>query len=87
MGPGTYQRDGVSVVIPDQQPVRIDGSLLDELSNQYVITAGSKGMQESAILFKYSVRVALNPIISTVGGLLPAIISGETLTAIVLSLR
>ena len=30
--------------------------------------------------------MALNPIISTVGGLLPAIISGETLTAIVLSL-
>ena len=62
------------------------GSLLDELSKQYVITARSKGMQERAILFKYPVRVALNPIISSVGGLLPAIISGETLTAIVLSL-
>ena len=62
------------------------GSLLDELSKQYVITARSKGMQERAILFTYPVRVALNPIISTVGGLLPAIISGETLTAIVLSL-
>ena len=61
-------------------------SLLDELSKQYVITARSKGMQEGAILFKYPVRVALNPIISTVGYLLPAIISGETLTAIVLSL-
>ncbi len=62
------------------------GSLLDELSKQYVITARSKGMQERAILFKYPVRVALNPIISSIGGLLPAIISGETLTAIVLSL-
>ena len=61
-------------------------SLLDELSKQYVITARSKGMEEGAILFKYPVRVALNPIISTVGYLLPAIISGETLTAIVLSL-
>ena len=61
-------------------------SLLDELSKQYVITARSKGMQERAILFKYPVRVALNPIISTVGYLLPAIISGETLVAIVLSL-
>ena len=62
------------------------GALLDELSKQYVITARSKGLQEGAILFKYPVRVALNPIISTVGGILPAIISGETLTAIVLSL-
>ena len=61
-------------------------SLLDELSKQYVITPRSKGMQERAILFKYPVRVALNPIISTVGYLLPAIVSGETLTAIVLSL-
>ena len=43
------------------------GSLLDELSKQYVITARSKGMQERH-LFKYPVRVALNPIISTVGG-------------------
>ena len=61
-------------------------TLLDELGKQYVITARSKGMQERAILFKYPVRIALNPIISTVGWLLPAIISGEALVAIVLSL-
>ena len=75
------------IVIGTAEVIRIlRGSLLDELSKQYVITARSKGMQERSILFKYPVRVALNPIISTVGGLLPAIISGETLTAIVLSL-
>ena len=62
------------------------GSLLDELGKQYVITARSKGMQERVLLFKYPVRMALNPIISTVGWLLPAIISGETLVSIVLSL-
>ena len=61
-------------------------SLLDEIRKQYVITARSKGLPERAILFRYPVRVALNPIISTVGALLPAIVSGETLTAIVLSL-
>ena len=61
-------------------------TLLDELGKQYVITARSKGMQERAILFKYPVRIALNPIISTVGWLLPAIISGEALVAVVLSL-
>ena len=43
-------------------------------------------MGERQLLIKYPVRVALNPIISTVGGLLPAIISGATLTSIVLSL-
>ena len=62
------------------------GSLLDELAKQYVITARAKGLNEGVILFKYPVRLALNPIISSVGGLLPAIVSGETLVAIVLSL-
>ena len=62
------------------------GSLLDELAKQYVITARAKGLHEGIILFKYPVRLALNPIISSIGGLLPTIVSGATLTSIVLSL-
>ena len=62
------------------------GCLLDELRKQYVITARAKGVKERALLFKYPVRVAINPIISTIGWILPAIVSGETITAIVLSL-
>lgn len=62
------------------------GCLLDELRKQYVITARAKGVKERNLLFKYPVRVAINPIISTVGWTLPGIISGETITAIVLSL-
>ncbi len=62
------------------------GCLLDELRKQYVITARAKGVAERKLLFKYPVRVAINPIISTIGWTLPAIVSGETLTAIVLSL-
>ena len=62
------------------------GSLLDELAKQYVITARAKGLHEGIILFKYPVRLALNPIISSIGGLLPAIVAGETLVSIVLSL-
>ena len=61
-------------------------SLLDELAKQYVITARAKGLHEGIILFKYPVRLALNPIISSIGGLLPTIVSGATLTSIVLSL-
>ncbi len=60
--------------------------LLDELRKQYVITARAKGVEEGALLFKYPVRIAINPIISTVGWTLPQIISGGTITAIVLSL-
>ena len=62
------------------------GCLLDELKKQYVITARAKGVAERALLFKYPVRVAINPIVSTIGWTLPAIVSGETITAIVLGL-
>ena len=62
------------------------GALLDELQKQYVVTARAKGQGELQLLFKYPIRVAINPLVSTVGYILPAIISGETLTSIVLSL-
>ena len=62
------------------------GMLLDELRKQYVITARTKGLSETKLLYEYPVRVALNPIISTIGWVLPAIVSGSTITAMVLSL-
>ena len=62
------------------------GSLLDELKKQYVVTARSKGAAERQLLFRYPVRVAINPIISTVGWLLPEIVSGATIVSLVLSL-
>lgn len=62
------------------------GSLLDELRKQYVTTARAKGVPERRLLLKYPVRVAVNPIISHIGYLLPTLVAGETLTSIVLSL-
>ena len=61
-------------------------SLLDELQKQYVITARSKGLEERRLLFKYPVRVALNPLISNLAWLFPLLISGGTIVAIVLGL-
>ena len=61
-------------------------TLLDELEKQYVITARAKGVREGSLLFKYPVRVAINPIISTVGWLLPVIVSGEIITSLVIGL-
>ena len=61
-------------------------SLLDEIKKQYVVTARTKGLKENNILIKYPVRLAINPIISSIGSVFPAIVSGEALTAIVLSL-
>jgi peptide/nickel transport system permease protein len=62
------------------------GTLLDELGQQYVETARAKGMPETRLIFKYPVRIALNPVVSTIGWLLPQMISGLTIVSIVLSL-
>ena len=61
-------------------------NLLDELKRPYVITARAKGLSETKLLMKYPVRVALNPFISTVGWILPTLVSGSTIISIVLSL-
>ena len=62
------------------------GNLLDELHKLYVIAARAKGVAPWRLLVKYPVRVALNPLISTVGWLLPAIIGGEVIVSVVLGL-
>lgn len=62
------------------------GCLLDELNKQYVITARAKGLEERTLLFKYPVRVAINPIISNISLVFPSIISGQIITTVVLSL-
>ncbi|MAF12253.1 ABC transporter permease [Candidatus Poribacteria bacterium] len=61
-------------------------NLLDELRKQYVMTARAKGLAYWRLLLKYPVRVALNPLVSTVGWVLPAIVSGSTITSVVLGL-
>lgn len=63
------------------------GNLLDELQKQYVITARAKGVSETRLLFKYPVRMALNPVLSTIGWILPAIFSGEVLVSLILGLQ
>lgn len=61
--------------------------MLDEIKKQYVITARAKGVGKTKLLFKYPVRAALNPIVSTIGWSLTSIFSGSTITAIVLNLQ
>jgi peptide/nickel transport system permease protein len=61
-------------------------TMLDELNRPYVQTARSKGLKEGKLLLKYPFRVAINPILSTIGWTLPAIFSGSTIVATVLQL-
>lgn len=61
-------------------------NLLDELKKPYVITAKAKGVRPLKLLFKYPVRIALNPFISGIGSIFPRLISGGAIVAIVMSL-
>lgn len=65
----------------------VRNNLLDELNKQYVITARAKGLSEWHLLLKYPVRMAINPLLSTVSWVLPGLVSGTVLIDIVLSLQ
>ncbi len=61
-------------------------NLLDELKKPYVTTARAKGLSEWRTILKYPVRVALNPLVSTIGWLLPALVSSSVIVSVVLNL-
>ena len=61
-------------------------TLLDELNKLYVTAARASGLSEFRLLIKYPVRMAINPIVSTIGWELTNIISGAPIVGIVLSL-
>ena len=61
-------------------------NLLDQLNQPYVDTARAKGLSEITLLIRYPIRVALNPFISTLGFVLPQLVSGSVIISIVLNL-
>jgi peptide/nickel transport system permease protein len=65
---------------------RLRANLLDELQKQYVTTAKAKGLSSGKALFKYPLRIALNPFIADIGNILPQIVSGAAIVSIVLGL-
>ena len=65
---------------------RLRANLLDELQKQYVTKARAKGMTEYKLVMKYPLRMALNFFIADIGSILPSVISGAEIVAVVLSL-
>lgn len=61
-------------------------NLLDELNKPYVETARAKGLPEWQLIMRYPVRIAVNPIVSTIGWTLPQLFSGSLIVATVMSL-
>ena len=64
----------------------VRNNLLDQLGQQYVVTARAKGLEESKLVRKYPVKIALNPLISDFGMLVYGIFAGQGLIGIVLGL-
>lgn len=62
------------------------GTLLDEIRKPYVDAARAKGLTERKLLYRYPVRIAINPLISTAGWLLVALFSGQVVVDIVLNM-
>jgi peptide/nickel transport system permease protein len=62
------------------------GNLIDVLGEPFVRTARSKGLRERTVLYKHAVRIAINPLISRIGMLLPRLLGAEIVTSIVLSI-
>jgi peptide/nickel transport system permease protein len=65
---------------------RLRANLLDELQKQYYVTALAKGLPRRRALWKYPLRMSLNPFISDIGNLLPQIVSGAAIVSVVMSL-
>jgi peptide/nickel transport system permease protein len=61
-------------------------NLLDELNKPYVVTARAKGLSEWRLVLRYPARLALNPLVSTIGWYLPALFSGSLIVATVMNL-
>ena len=61
-------------------------NLLDELNKPYVVTARAKGMKEWRLVLRYPVRLAFNPLVSTIGWYLPQLFSGSLIVATVMNL-
>jgi len=65
---------------------RLRANLLDELQKQYVVTGRAKGLPPRRLLWKYPLRVSLNPFIADIGSFLPELVSGAVIVSAVLSL-
>lgn len=61
-------------------------NLLDELKKPYMEMARAKGLSEWRLVMKYPVRLALNPLVSTIGWYLPLVFSGSVIVATVMNL-
>lgn len=64
----------------------VRANLLDELGKPYAEMARAKGLPEWKLVLKYPTRVAIAPVVSTLGWYLPQLLSGGLVVEVVMSL-
>jgi len=55
------------------------GSMLENIRQDYIITARAKGLSESTVIFKHALRNALLPVITILGLSVPGLIGGSVI--------
>ncbi|HWQ84133.1 MAG TPA: ABC transporter permease [Anaerolineales bacterium] len=62
-------------------------NLIDELNKPYMVSGRARGLSEWQLVLKYPVRLAINPLASTIGWYLPELFSGSLIVATVMNLQ
>jgi peptide/nickel transport system permease protein len=61
-------------------------SMLEVKSQDYIRTARAKGLPERTVILKHVLRNSIIPIVTTIGGLLPALLGGSVILETIFSL-
>jgi peptide/nickel transport system permease protein len=62
------------------------GSLLETLTQNYILTARAKGLSERVVIYKHALRNSLVPMVTILAGILPALIGGSVIIESIFSI-
>lgn len=63
----------------------VRSAMIEALQSEYITAARARGLKESKILYRYALRNALLPIISLLGVIIPALLSGVVIVEVIFS--
>ncbi|MBN2600356.1 MAG: ABC transporter permease [Candidatus Marinimicrobia bacterium] len=64
----------------------IRAGMIDALQSDYTLAARARGIRQSTILWKYSLKNSLLPLVSLLGVIIPALLSGAVIVEVVFAL-
>jgi peptide/nickel transport system permease protein len=64
----------------------VRGQMLEVIRQDYIRTARAKGLSEKVVIFKHALRNALLPVVTILGGSLPALFSGALFIEVIFAI-